>query len=152
MSELLVQLLKRLTIWMLEILCQTLLGSLLLLEVARSYGPNRDAFAIELLRSFLAIVLFFVWGSGYVLSTAIAGVVWRSKQLWLYPVIAGILFLAHLQWLFTKIGGMSPSDRLIFHAGGVCIVLACTFTGNLLLRKWNTPRKSSNEQQLRPVT
>jgi hypothetical protein len=92
----------------------------------------------ELLRTFVLTTGVFVWGSGYLITTALAGVVWRSKRLWLYPAIAAVLFLAHLQWTLTITGGSSHSERLVLRVVGTCIVLACTFTGNLLLRRWNS--------------
>lgn len=133
-----VQVSKRLAIWGLETLCESLLGGLLLLLLLTSSGPSPESWIKEWLRSVVLTAGLFVWGSGYLLSTAVVGVVWRSKKLWFYPASASVLFLLHLQWTFAQGNGFSPPERLVLRAVGVCIVLACTFAGNLLLRRWSS--------------
>ena len=123
---------------MLETLCETLLGSLLLLRLNGSYAFHRDVFVSELWRAFVVMALAFGWGTGYIISTAIVRTMWRSKRLWRYPSIASALFLGHLQWIFMITVGFSSLERLVLRGVGVCIVFTCTLAGNLLLRRWNS--------------
>ena len=143
-----IQVSKRLAIWGLETLCESLLGGLLLLLLLTSSGPGPESWIKEWLRSVVLTAGLFVWGSGYLLSTAMVGVVWRSKKLWLYPASASVLFLAHLQWTLAQGNGFSPPERLVLRAVGVCIVLACTLTGSLLLRKWSSAGAGPRSPQI----
>jgi hypothetical protein len=85
------------------------------------------------LRYAWAGVLIFMLGFGFVFTTAIVAMIWRSQRLWLYPVLATALFLIHFHFAYP-IGGDPPPKGL--RELGACIVLACTFAGNLLLRTW----------------
>jgi hypothetical protein len=81
-----------------------------------------------------ATVIVFMYGSGYLLTTAIVGVFLRSRNPWVYPTVAVALFVAHEQFLFT--GWKLPdASHLMTQAFGACIVFGCTFIGNWLLRK-----------------
>ena len=57
-----------------------------------------------------------------------------------YPAITATLFVIHTHIVFFRLKpDLSSSGRaaeLPFLAGGVCIVLACAFAGNWLLRQW----------------
>ena len=72
---------------------------------------------------------------------ALAGVVWRGQKPWLYPAIAATLFVIHTHIVFFRLKpDLSSSGRsaeLPFLVGGACIVFACAFGGNWLLRKWS---------------
>ena len=130
---------KRLVVWLLEALSTTL--SLGVLFGALS-SPDLNTL-ISLLPGVWALafgvgaILFL---HGYYLTTALAGVVWRSQKLWLYPGITATLFVIHTHIIFFRLmPDLSSSGRaaeLPFLAGGVCIVLACTLGGNWLLRVW----------------
>jgi len=92
---------------------------------------------------------------GYYLTTALAGVVWRSKKLWLYPAITATLFVIHTHIVFFRLKtDLSSSGRAAeppFLVGGVCIVLACTFGGNWLLRQWTRTGNSGPESLHREI-
>jgi hypothetical protein len=135
--------LKRLAVWLIETSCEAFLGSALLIVMSLAYGPSSSGLARDFSVAFAVTVLAFMWATGYLLSTAIVGVVWRSKRLWLYPAMVSVLFLAHLQWLFTRATGFTRPERLALRFVGVCIVLACTFAGNLFLRKWDKAADNS---------
>jgi len=94
--------LKRLTVWLLEALCEALLLSLLfILYIRFSFGPDQQlSYAKQLSFLFVAILFVFMLASGYLLTTAIFGVVTRSQRLWLYPAIAAVLYVAHLHIAF----------------------------------------------------
>jgi hypothetical protein len=141
--------LKRLAVWSLEALTGAfLLGVLLgaltsptyILSVLRS--PN----FLSLLPGVWALafgVAGFLFIYGYYLTTALFGVVWRSRRPWVYPTIAATLFLAHTFFIFHGLGpDMSSQGKamvLPFLAGGGCIVFGCALAGNWLLRKWIQP-------------
>jgi hypothetical protein len=87
---------------------------------------------------------------GYYVTTALAGVVWRSQRLWLYPAIAATLFVVHSSIVFFRLQPLSSSGRaaaLPFLVCGASIVFVCSFIGNLILRKWIRPKASSNLQE-----
>lgn len=131
--------LKRLTIWLLETACVTLLLSFLLMILAwvEETGPfvSRLGLAHDMLIA-LAMAAIFMVNTGYVLTTAVSRIVWRSHSFWAYPAVAAVLFLAHLQYLFREASGQSSSERLAIRVGGACVVVACTLVGSWLLRKW----------------
>ena len=121
--------LKRLAVWLLETLSEAVLVGAFLSVLA---WADDSTFRGLLLLITGTAVLFMV-GSGYLLTTAIFGVVWRSQRLWLYPAVAAVLFISHVQFYVT---GWETSLMLQVQAGGACIVFACTFVGNCILRKW----------------
>ena len=123
---------RGLTVWLLETLGEVLLLMAFLMFPTGSYGERhlvRDSFI-----AFIGIVVVFMFGSGYLLSTAIFGFVWRSRRPCLYPSIAAVLFVAHEQILFT--GWKWPTDNhLRIQAAGACIAFACTYVGGVFLRR-----------------
>jgi hypothetical protein len=124
------QIVKRFAIWVAEILGQGLLLSLLLIVLSPS---STRGFARDLWTAFIATVVVFMFGSGYLLSTAIVGIGFRGSRLWLYPVIAALLFVIHEQVFFS---GWTPPDfsHLATQVGGACIVFFCTLAGSRFLR------------------
>lgn len=122
--------LKRLAVWLLETSCEALLLGLFLIILS---GTDQLGFAKDLLAAFVWTVVLLFWGSGYLLTTAIFGLVWRSRRLWLYPAIAAALFITHVQFFAT---GWTPSTKLPVQVAGACIVFACTLVGGWFLRKW----------------
>lgn len=126
--------LRRLAVFLLERLCEALLLGVFLVVLL---GPFEDGSLAGRVFSWAGkTFLVFMVGSGYLLTTALAGVVWRSRKLWRYPAIAAGLFAAHYLWFWAEAGGWSISRNLAILAAGVVIVFACTFVGNLLLRRW----------------
>jgi hypothetical protein len=138
--------LKRLAVWLIEALCEALLLSVLLILYIRvSGGPDQHvSYSRQLLFLFAAILTVFMFASGYLLTTAIFGVVSRSQRSWLYPTIAAVLYLAHLHIAFGGArSGLSLAhwdlpQRLTLEAAGACVVFACTWVGTSLLRRWVT--------------
>ncbi len=123
--------LKRLAVWLLETLGEaTLLSGLLYVLAGTSFGHD---FSRDLLFLFIGTSVVFMWGHRYLFTTVIFGVIWRSQRRWLYPTIAAALFAIHVQFYAT---GWTVSLRLLTQFAGACIVFACTFLGNCLLRKW----------------
>jgi hypothetical protein len=129
--------LKRLATWLLEILLELFILSVFLIVVSIPNGPSQWGFRKDLLFGMASIAVMFMWGTGYLITTCIAGLFLRGQQLWFYPVLAGILYLAHLNYMFVALKfGWSLSEKLWFDIGGACIVFACTLAGSYALRKW----------------
>ena len=124
--------LKRLAVWLLETLCETLLLGLFLTVF---FGFDQHAFGKDLL-IYASGVVFLFFTTGYLLTTAILRAVWRSQRLWLYPIISTVLFFIHSQIFFVDSGGSTPSEKLWIRAAGACIVFACTFAGPFALQMW----------------
>jgi len=123
--------LKRLLVWAAEIVCEIPLLIALLFIIA----DPRPSVSLVAIRFGLFVTTFLMVGSGYVLTTAIAGVFFRTRTLWVYPATSALLFIFHHQ-LFTN--GWTPpvTNQLRDQAGGASIVFACTCVGTWLLRKW----------------
>jgi hypothetical protein len=133
--------LKRLAIWALESIFELVLFLLLLMLLSSS---EQSGLAGNLGFAVFAALGVFMISSGYLLTTALFGVVFRSRRPWVYPVIATVLFIGHYQFLR---GWRFPDTSLLdLQVGGACIVFFCTFLGNRILRQWNQepggPRKS----------
>jgi len=143
---------KRLAVWILEAIATTVLLGVLFGALS---SPDLNAF-IRLLPGVWALAIgvgAILFLHGYYLTTALAGVVWRSQKLWLYPAVTATLFVIHTHVVFFRLGpDLSSSGRaaeLPFLAGGVCIVLVSAFGGNWLLRNWT--RSSENPQGALPT-
>jgi len=129
---------KRLTVWLPEILTETFLLGIVLGALAL---PTADF--VRLLPGVYAwglavgVVLFF---QGYYLTRAFFGLVWRSHVWWRYSTIAVALFVVHTHIVFL-LGkpDFSPEGRALelpFLACGACVVFGCTSFSGRCLRKW----------------
>jgi len=141
--------LKRLVVWLLEVLVEALLlgcllGALVLDKASLLQG---------VIASMLAVPVF-LFLQGYYVTRAFFAVVffadvWRSKVPWLYPMVAGAAFVAHVFSLFGQLhpdlSAEGRSTELPFLAGGACIVFACAFGGGWLLRMWAKTGGSGQE-------
>ena len=131
---------KRLAVWGLETLVLVvLLAAFVFVWGALWSGDAAGEFFDGLRRAFLLVALVIItvlFSTGYLLATAIFGVVWRSQRLWLYPTVAAVLFLAPVQWYFIEAGPGPTLERWSFQLGGMCIVFIVTSVGNLVLRRW----------------
>jgi hypothetical protein len=114
--------LKRLAVWLLQVLSEALLfgcllGALVSSQIGLLYGVIGSALAVP-------VVLFL---HGYYLTRALAGLVWRSQKPWLYPAIAATLFVTHIHIAIVRSrSDLTPEARameLPFLAGGASIVL-----------------------------
>jgi len=127
------QTLKRLIVWLLEISCEAFLLSLLLF-VLSPFSKSASAKDVLIL---MAAIAFIFCTTGYLFTTVILRILWRSQRLWLYSCIATVLFLLHFEILNIGIGGaFRPSDRLPIMIVGMCIAFACSFVGSVTLYKW----------------
>ena len=122
--------LKQLAMWSLEILCEACLLMVYLTVLWRDQGKTPIGNDLSLL--FVWTLFIFMFGSGYLLTTGIFGIIWRSPIQWVYPAIAAALFIVHVQFYAT---GWTASEKAPVQVGGACIVFACTFAGNWCLRR-----------------
>jgi hypothetical protein len=134
------QTVKRVVVWLAEIAAEALLlgcllGALVSNEIGLLYGVIGSVLAVP-------VVLFLHW---YYLTRALAVVV-RSIRPQLYPLIAATLFVIHMHVVFVRLkpdmSSLGKAKELPFLAGGACIVFACAFGGNWLLRKWTQARSN----------
>lgn len=124
---------KRLSVWFGEMMCVLLLLSVLSLILAgRSEQWTRwEDFVLVLVWT----AAIFMFGSGYLITTGVVGVFFRSQHVWLYPTVAALLFVAHDQFFYR--GWKVPDiEQVQFQVAGACIVFGCTFVGGRYLRKW----------------
>lgn len=124
-------LLKQLAMWSAETLCEALLLMILLTVLWR--GSGQSPLVDDLRLAFFGTLFVFMVGSGYLLTTSIFGVFWRSRIPWAYPLVAAVLFIAHVQFFVT---GWDASTKVPVQFGGACIVFVCTFLGGSCLRRW----------------
>jgi hypothetical protein len=132
--------LKRLTIWFIEMASEILLfGAVLTILL----GHDQNAFAKDLLIYSSGISLLF-FTTGYFLSTIVVRAIWRGRAVWPYPVMATVLFFIHFEIMNVGLrGAFEPADRLRIRAIGACIVFTCTFAGSIILRKWALAHRKS---------
>ncbi len=122
---------KRLLVWPIELFLGAVLLGLYFYFLSGAITDH--AFLRDILFLVSGIALVFMWGSGYVLTTAILGLLWRSEKMWLYPSIAAILFVLHVQFFVTN---WDLGKKSVVEARGAIIMLGCTLLGNCVLRKW----------------
>ena len=128
---------KRLVVWFIETLSEALLPGTVLTVLL---GYDQRAFLKDLSVYSSGIVLLF-FTTGYLLTTIVVRAVWNGKALWLYPAVATGLFWIHFEIMNALLrGAFAPSDRIRIRAAGACIVIVCTLTGTLALRKWAPAR------------
>jgi hypothetical protein len=120
---------KRLVVWFIETSCEALLLSALLVVLSKLYGPTQWGFAKDLAFGFFATLVVFMWGSGYLITTAIIRVVWRTEKLWLYSTVGALLFSIHLEIFFSIATGWTSTERVMVRVVGPCIVFVCTYGG-----------------------
>ena len=137
---------KRLLVWLLETVLEALLLSVVLVCLL---GDNQHRYGKDLAVSFVWIGTMF-FSTGYLFTTAIARTVWRRRLVWLYPGVALILFFIHFEILNHSAGGIFDTPkRAVIRIAGSCIVLACTFVGTLLLRRWTSGTANGLEPELK---
>lgn len=130
--------LKRLFVWSCETLGEAILVGAFLFALAWSgQGTPQD-----LVMLMAGTAVLFMFGSGYLLTTAIFGVVWRSQKPWVYPAIAAALFITHVQFYITT---WSLSKKAPVQAGGACIVFLYTYVGGYSLREWVRGEKTQGK-------
>lgn len=135
---------KRLLVWLLETVLEAALLSVVLLILS---GYTRGTLFKDLAVGFVWIGTMF-FSTGYLFTTAIARAVWRGGRVWLYPGVAMVLFFIHFELLNHSVGGIFRlPDRVVLRIAGACIVLACTFVGNLLLRRWTSAAANALESK-----
>jgi hypothetical protein len=121
--------LKKLAVWFLESSCEALLLGVFFAVKELPRGSSRNGFAGDVSSFSLMTITIFMWTTGFLLTTGVARVVWRSRRIWLYSAVAAMLFLAHFVYFNLVAPGWTLSSPLKLEVGvaGVCIVFGCTF-------------------------
>jgi len=136
-------LLKRLLVWFAEIVCQVVLLTLVFPPILDFFeeGPGRysTATVVTDLKDVAFVVAFFMIISGYLITTAVVGVLFRPASIWKYALIIAALFVAHTE-VFVIAGGRARGgillDQFTLQAVGAFAVFACASAGSQFLRKW----------------
>lgn len=126
---------KRLVVWLIEMSCELLLLTSLLMFMFWVHEPI-GKFLKSLPSTIYVIAYVFMWRDGYLLTTGILRLIWSNRKPWLHPAISVVLFSIHVLVFYFLTGGFDRIERLAIEAGGACIVFACTFAGGNLLRRW----------------
>jgi hypothetical protein len=92
--------LKRLAVWLIETAAEAVLLSLFMNMWWGYSDPVNRGFLFQLSGWALVILTVFMLGSGYLITTAILRIAWKSQRLWTYSVASAMLVLAHLQIFF----------------------------------------------------
>lgn len=126
---------KRLAVWLLETLAAAvLLGVLLFLLLGPFLGRGEHNAVVQMFTYATLTLAIFMWGSGYLLTTAVASVVFRTWKLWLYPTVAAILFVVHVEFF----AGGWTEERIPVQILGACVVFSCNLLGSFLARRWES--------------
>jgi hypothetical protein len=137
--QLMMRLLRRVVIWVGEIVSESVL--LMVLLTSLWWRPQGSESLVDVLKLWFFWSLFlFMVGSGYLVSTALFGVILRSSIRWVYPAIAATLFVFHIQFFPN---GWTLGTRIPVQAGGACIVFICCYGGNWCLRRWSQTMSTS---------
>lgn len=140
---------KRIVVLLVELAAELLLlGTLIGVLMIPLPEFIRSLFGVWALALAVGVMLYL---NGYYLTRAFVGVVWRSQKPWLYPAIAASLFVAHTHVVYVRlepdISQRGQETELPLLAGGLCIVFACAYAGNWLLRKWTKPGSTESGPQ-----
>lgn len=141
---------KRLAVWLLETLAAAVLLGILLFLLQGPFLGRSEHYAIVQIFAYAILTLsIFMWGSGYLLTTAAASVALRTWRLWLYPAVAAGLFVVHVEFFA---GGWTIEQKLPLQILGACGVFGCNLLGNFLARRWEwaTSRNSVDTGALEP--
>jgi hypothetical protein len=138
--------LKRVVVLSIELSAEALLlgcllGVLVAGQIGLVYGVVGSALAVP-------VVLFL---HGYYFTRALAGIALRIQKGWLYPAIAAALFVGHMYFALARakrdLTPFAQATEVPFLAGGACIVFACAYGGDRLLRMWVRRGSGSSQQR-----
>jgi len=135
--------LKRLTVWLLEVACEAVGTSLILiilvftLQASGQPGKIRLDAALKLATTTPSVILAMFILSGYVFTTALAACTLRGRGRWVYPGTAAALFIIHSTIVrFVIPTGLSLPELLTVQVAGSCFTFICAYLGNGLMRRW----------------
>jgi hypothetical protein len=130
---------RRLITWFAETLTEAILFSVLMVGLSWHdiAGPGTPAYNAVITSLLTAIfVLFYLFLTGYMLTTGLCRFYWRGRRLWSYPICAVLLFFFHFELFNAAMGGvLDPRARILFRIFGACIVLMSTLVGGLALER-----------------
>jgi hypothetical protein len=126
---------KRVVVWLLETVSEALLLSLFLVLSSGSSDPQRG-YARDLSAGVVGVAGIFMFGSGYLLTSAILRLLWRNHALLIYALVAAALISTHLLIFFRIAGGLTLPEQTPIVLASACIAFVCTLVGGWLLQKW----------------
>ena len=90
---------RRFSVWVIEMALVLLLLAAVTLAVAgdSKQWSRGDDFLLALVWT----AFVFMVGSGYLITTGLLAVFFRSRSPWLYPTLAALLFVVHDQLFYT---------------------------------------------------
>ena len=143
---------KRIVVWLVERLLEAcILGGLFMYLVVHMGADIPRGVLItrgsEVL-IFGVVVAFLLFVSGYYVTAAIFGVIWRSPKPWVYPTITVALFAIHMHFIFLlgkpDITWEASAMETPFVGGGAFVVFVCSRIGNEALKRWSSVRPSAD--------
>jgi hypothetical protein len=133
-------LLQRVTAWISEALVQAVAIAVLLVAL---YGHDRFGY-VRAVGVFAVSIFMMFCISGYLLTTAVARLFWKSTRVWQYPAVAMLLFVFHFELMNIGVGGaFDPHDRHIVVVVGAWIAFSTAWMGTVALRRWSGKRIAS---------
>jgi hypothetical protein len=138
-----IQLLIKLTIWVLEIVAEALGTCLIMiatafLEFGHEVPPLHNDLTLSKFVGFTLFILIEFALTGYLATTLISRFALRGRLQRFYPYVCARLYLLH-STIFFVAAGNSPfrRDDLPIQLGGACLTLTCTWGGNRLIAHWS---------------
>jgi hypothetical protein len=136
--------LTRVAVWFAEMMAEALLLGLSL-SVLLSYDPNefvKDSLIYSVCVAYMGTV------TGYLFTTLVIRVMWKSRMLWSHSAAATALFFVHFEIMNISVGGaFYLPDRVRIRAVGAFIVFACSFAGSIGLRRRTALAASQSGQK-----
>jgi hypothetical protein len=126
---------KRLAVWAVELIAQSVLLIVPLFLIVRPSGSTTIGGGLALS---LAILLYFCL-TGYVLTTAISRFCWDKQQIWSYPAFNALLFWVHFEIYYHLFGGeiLTRHYRALLVGCGMGITFLISMLGSSVLKHWN---------------
>jgi hypothetical protein len=141
--QLLIQALKKLTVWGLEIGAEALGTCLIIVGIAfmefrHEVPPLHNDLSLSKVVGISLFILIEFASTGYLVTTLISRFLFRGGLRRWYPYVCAGLFLIH-STIFLVVGAgnvLFREDDLAIQLAGACLTLACAWTGNQLVAHW----------------
>jgi hypothetical protein len=141
--RLLIQALKKLTIWSLEIGAEALGTCLIIVGIAftefrHQVPPLHNDLSLSKVVGISLFILIEFALTGYLATTLISRFILRGGLRRWYPYVCAGLFLIHSTIFFVVGAGnhLFRGDDLALQLAGACLTLACTWAGNQMVVHW----------------
>jgi hypothetical protein len=138
-----VQLLIKLSIWVLELVVEALgtcliLFAMAVVEFRYEHPPLNNDLSLSKVFGIVVFIMFEFAMTGYLATTLISRFALRGNMQRFYPPVCAGLYLLHSSIFFIAAGNsLFRRSDLIIQLGGACLTLACTWGGNRLIANWD---------------